>query len=447
MNNRSIKEQMMNVARKITLIAVGYFACIGAEAQGVDCTTSTKLACIVPYRTNAIFTPGGTATTQASIFSGPLGTQLSQLPLAAAAPGAVILTLGGTPQAYPNLGPILIDRPDSVGRSRFVLGFSAQEFNFNHLDGIGIGNIPFVYQIPQGTGTGYYSQTIHTAVKYNQYVLVAAYGLPRKTDFSVVVPITRISIGVASLNPMTYTLNSATGKWSGVTAATGNLYTRGSASGIGDVVLNLKHVLWGGGDSRGAAAAGVALRLPTGDALNYLGSGAAGFNLYGLAAYKAKFSPHVKIAYQWNAKSILLNIGGNSSNDSKLPGGLQTAIGADFGATRFLTISGDVITNEFQNSPSISAGSVTLTDTNGQQSVAPLPTVNNVTKSFTTANLSFGVKLKPLKKNDLVLYGNLLTQMNDVGLRSDPSPSVGISYNFHGPEKWPKWLNRSPGHW
>jgi hypothetical protein len=72
--------------------------------------------------------------------------------------------------------------------------------------------------------------------------------------------------------------------------------------------------------------------------------------------------------------------------------------------------------------------------------------VNRINTTFTTANFSGGLKWKPFVKQDIILYGNVLIQVNDVGLRSDPSPSGGISYNF-GANKWPNWLYRNPDHW
>ena len=212
-------------------------------------------------------------------------------------------------------------------------------------------------------------------------------------------------------------------------------YTPGSASGLGDMVLNIKHVLWSGGEvGRGSLAGGLAVRLPTGDALNYLGSGAYGLNLYMLAAYKARISPHVKVGYQWNTNSVLLNITDVVGQNQRLPGGGQFAVGADYGASRHLTFSGDILATEFQNSPSISLGTYTGASSTPPSTppsvVSSLATVNSASTTFTTANFSGGLKWKPFVKQNLILYGNVLLSLNNVGLKADPSPSGGISYNF-----------------
>jgi hypothetical protein len=444
----------MRIARYAALISMGCFSWFGAQAQ-LNCTGSTKLACLVPFTTNA-----QAQASQATIFNGPIGVQISQLPVAASATGAGYLFVNGNPQPFDNLGSILLDRPDSVGKKRFVLGFSFQTFNFNHLDGIGIGSIPFVFSHPvlsaDGTSvtqTNYFEQNVHVSIKYNQYVALATYGLLKNTDVSVVVPFARVSAGAFNLQSLEYQVTSSNVVSSAfpVTPQHG----AGSADGVGDVLVNVKQVLWRGGESgRVSLATGTTLRFPTGDALNYLGSGAYGFNLYGLASYKRRISPHAKLAYQWNTNSVLLSSSGGSqlpgsfvgsTGSQRLPGGVQYAVGVDVGATKALTLSADVLASEFVNSPNITVGQQEIPATSvGPTNVTACPTVATTTpppacylstiaisrSTYTTANLSVGLKLKPFRHANLILYGNGLFQLNDVGLRSDPSPSAGISYTF-----------------
>jgi hypothetical protein len=48
--------------------------------------------------------------------------------------------------------------------------------------------------------------------------------------------------------------------------------------------------------------------------------------------------------------------------------------------------------------------------------------------SYTINNLSAGLKINPVR--ELVFSGNVLFQLNNVGLRSRPTPLIGISYKF-----------------
>jgi len=445
----------MNLARKLIFVSIACFAPLAANAQ-VDCQTSGKLVCLVPFISQA-FLPNAAGSTAASAqavnaalaFNGPIAAQLSQLPLAASAPGAVILTVNGNPEAFDNLGPVLIDRPDSIGKGSLALGVSFQQFNFNHLDGIGLGAVPFVYfQTLTGQYTTQYLAFIeHVSIKYNQYVTLATYGLPKKTDISVIVPFARISIGASNagsgVTPETYFLTS--NNQIGATFPLQTVYQSGTAAGIGDVTVNVKHVLWSGGEAgRGALATGFAVRFPTGDALNYLGSGAYGYNLYALASYKARVSPHVKIGYQWNSNSVLLNPTGTGLN-SNLPGGAQYNVGADYALNHHLTVSGDILANQFANATSLTTGTLTIpfnsANTTSGDTVT-LPNTSTQHSTYTTANLSAGLKWRPFRHQNLILYGNVLVQLNNVGLRSDASPSGGITYSFSPSDTSFKWLNR-----
>jgi len=407
--------------------------CIGARAQ-VNCSATGKLplVCLIPFTTNAsVGSAGLTGVATAAAIDGSIGAQLSQLPLAVSAPGTAVLVVKGNPEVFDNLGPILVDRPDSVGRGNLVFGFNFQQFTFNHLDGIALPSVPFAYFASGNGSNQYIEQTQHISFKYNQYEVLGTYGLPRNTDVTVIVPFARVSIGAGAVSATAYNLNGQGEIVS--TNGIGNSFVPGFATGVGDVAFNAKHVLWSGGEGgRGSLAAGGVFRIPTGDALNYLGSGAYGFNLYGLASYKSRVSPHVKIAYQWNTNSVLLNPNGTGPN-RQLPGGVQFNAGADYGINRHLTIAGDIIANQSANANSISVGNVSLnyaTPTPSGDTSTTLKTVNPFQDTYTTANLSAGLKWKPFRKVKLILYGNVLVQLNNVGLRPDPSPSGGISYNF-----------------
>jgi len=419
---------------KLLLLSSCCAVSLSVQAQ-VNCGATGKLplVCLIPFTTSAsVGNAGLTGVATAAAIDGSIGAQLTQLPLAVSAPGTAVLIVNGNPQVFDNLGPILIDRPDSVGRGNLVLGFNFQQFTFNHLDGIGLSSVPFAYYASSNGSNQYIEQTQHISFKYNQYVALATYGLPKNTDVTVVIPFARVSIGAGAISAMAFNLNGQNQIVS--TNDIGNTYVPGFASGIGDVAINVKHVLWSGGEvGRGSLAAGGVLRLPTGDALNYLGSGAYGVNLYALVSYKWRVSPHARMAYQWNTDSVLLNPDGTGHNQ-QLPGGVQFDGGADFGLNSHLTLSADVLATQSANASSLQIGKISLNYATPpyppNSPSATVTSVNTFLNTYTTANLSAGLKWKPFRKQNLILYGNVLIQMNDVGLRPEPSPSGGISYSF-----------------
>jgi hypothetical protein len=252
----------------------------------------------------------------------------------------------------------------------------------------------------------------------------------------LVVPFNEVQINVTTYNFRAFFYDYASNSYTNESPAVSpSVNTQGSSDGLGDMVVILKQQVLGGEGSRIAAAAGVAARFPTGDSLNLLGSGAFGGNIFGLFEYRARIAPHLKLAYQWNDKSQLVNL---NAQPSRLPGGLQFATGVDVKIARTLGASFDLLGTQFVNSPSFSlsypsicpattstGACVALPSTaSGIGSTFPTETTGNNT--YTTVNVSFGLKWTPVRH--FLVYGNLLEQTNNVGLRSNLVPLVGIAF-------------------
>ncbi len=436
---------------KVLLLIVS-FACaptfysFGQAGWKVDCTTSTKLVCQFPVSAETLSTntvgSSGTgyvsaflaAETQARPINASIATQLTQLPIPSATVGVVSLQKKGSDVGVPfeNLGPVLTDRPDTVGKGHIFMGFSYQHFNFNALDGVSLGALPVGFQFnqqsafnPGDTQTFYGAESNNVSFKLDQYVGVVTLGVTKTTDISVILPFNSVTLGVKSSSFQAYLYDPQKGYTNETPAAGTAVTTNGSSSGIGDVTLSLKQLLLGGGGSRTAMATGVALRFHSGDALNYLGSGAYGGNLYGLFEYRGRLAPHVKVSYQWNGLSQVLDL--QNAPDIRLPGGLQYAAGADYKVVRPLTLAVDLLGSQFVNTPSFTLGTTSLPSpsTGIPSTITSVTPLNN---TYSTVNLSTGVKWSPIPH--FLVYGNVLMQLNNVGLRSDPVPLVGISYNF-----------------
>jgi hypothetical protein len=247
------------------------------------------------------------------------------------------------------------------------------------------------------------------------------------------VPINSVTLAVTTSNFQAFFYDTATNAYKRITTAGSQVSTNGSASGIGDVTVTLKQLVLGREGSRPAVSAGFSMRFPSGDALNYLGSGAYGGNVFGLFEYRARVAPHLKLSYQWNDYSQLMDL--QAAPSIRLPGGLQYAAGADIKVVRPLTLAVDVLGNQFVNTPSFSLNTVPVSSLNSAANATVgsginpnYTTVTGLSNTYTTANISTGLKWSPFPH--FLLYGNVLLQMNNVGLRSDPVPLFGIAYNF-----------------
>jgi hypothetical protein len=196
-----------------------------------------------------------------------------------------------------------------------------------------------------------------------------------------------------------------------------------------------------------AVAAGVDVRVPTGDDLNFLGSGATGVKPFGVVSYKARISPHAEVGYEWNGDSTLAgtNIvpaatGVTPANTGKLPNRFVYIVGADVRVVKRLTAAFDIYGQRLFNSPQLVPQTYTglgncagPTDPTGATcgTYTPGTTHPDIAQRTTDYNIteaSLGLKYRLIGR--LVATGNVLLKLDDGGLRSKAIPLVGLSYNF-----------------
>jgi hypothetical protein len=193
-----------------------------------------------------------------------------------------------------------------------------------------------------------------------------------------------------------------------------------SAVGIGDVTLRAK---WNAfrGERVGIALLGD-VRLPTGDAMNFLGSGAAGVHPVVAVSYSTRrLAPHFNAGYQWNGKSVLA---GDVRTDRKagLPSGFTYATGVDIAATRRLTFAGDFLGQSLLNAPRVAR----TTFTNALNNTFPETRLEKNTLTMVSGAIGAKINLN----RTVLLTGNVIFRMNDAGLTAPIVPLLGISWAF-----------------
>lgn len=433
-----------------------------------------------------------------------VGLQVSQQPTASPSSGISFIYDPSlktfAPSMDESLGPIVGDRATTIGRHKFFLAFSFQYFNFTSIDGQSMNNIPAVLQhevfgppfpVPSIvacpnqtalTGTPYagdpcfvrdYIQTTNSvALKVHQYTIYATYGITRHLDFSAAIPILDVAMAVTSA--ATIVPNSATppgvapgNVWHSFNGGPGAITSTntpnpalnaqcnlesvpclqqtfsdsGSAVGIGDITLRGKYTVYSG--ERFAAAGGVDVRLPTGDAFDFLGAGAIGVKPFGVVSYRARVSPHAEAGFEWNGNSELagtLLVGGASTSPTatgKLPNRFLYVVGADVRVINRLTGAFDIYGQHLFDSPELVSQPYTdLGNCHGDPNCGAAtftagtshPSIGAVTTGVDIADASLGLKYRLAGR--LVITGNVLLKLNDGGLRSKAVPLVGVSYNF-----------------
>jgi hypothetical protein len=415
-----------------------------------------------------------------------VGIQASRLPLASPSSGVTFVydpTLKTfTPSTEETLGPIFGERATTIGRNKVYVAFSYQYFGFSSLDGQNTRHVPVVFQhevfpplpVPPNpaflgpcpnqtglTGTKYANNPCFVRdfissdnsidLKVHQFTLYATYGITRNLDVSVALPILDVRMGVKSdativsnsvapNNGVFHQFNVADPAISSFCVNVSpclkaSFSDAGSASGIGDVVLRGKYTVhkW----ERAALGAGLDVRVPSGDAQNFLGSGSTGIKPFGVFSYSARVSPHAVVGYEVNGDSILAgDFVGTSATGAKgsLPSRFLYIVGADVAILRRLTGAFDIFGQRFFGAPQVVPSPYTDLGKCSDIScttLTPGTTHANITQRPGDVNItdaSVGAKYRAF--GNLVVTGNVLLKVDDGGLRARAVPLVGVSYSF-----------------
>jgi hypothetical protein len=493
------------------------FSGVTASAQGPCAHANGNLACVIPQEYGADqpfkFSSAGVFKANGheghfddSIFNSlrpltaDIGRQANLLPLASPSSGFVLTydpSLKTFVTSTDSLGPVLGERAETVGKHRLFIGFSYQFFNFDKIDSVDLHNFPVVLTHADDNednppavcsirtdknikGCAFVRDLVSTQnsidLKVNQYTTYITFGLTPTVDLSMVIPVENVRMHVTSQDTVIPGTNFVFDHlWHDCPdAAVSNptsdsrclhhtfpdrgLTTNGSkadnaASGIGDVVARVKWNAWHG--ERAGIAAGVDVRLPTGNELNYLGSGTFGVKPFAIFSYRARVSPHALVGYEWNGNSVTA---GDLSTGAKakVPDDFAYSVGADAWITKWLTGSFDIVGQRIMSTTSSILTGKCCTGANvfGTQalSVAPksflepcgactTPDPSTVThdnlqlsasaRSYNITNASMGVKVRPLGTlSKLVVTANVLVRLDEGGLSYKPVPLVGVGYTF-----------------
>jgi Putative MetA-pathway of phenol degradation len=409
--------------RKLLFIAcllVGLTNPVVARGQNI-CSEASKASTLYCIPVLAITNLEGSATKVVSAAIPPgfsslnaaLGTQLAQIPTPSPVSG-FLFSFGpsGLTQER-DLGPIFSEKPGTVGRHKLYFEFTYQYFRFDQIDSVPLKQIPL--QI-SGSGCELISACgppLETSsrldLKVHQFTGFVTFGVTSRIDVSVAIPILNVRMGMQSR--CSVCLQQLSGD-DGVLIFTPNA-SRGSASGIGDITFRAKATVLKG--ERIGLALGIDARMPTGDELNYLGSGAVGMRPFAAFGYRARISPHANIGYQANGGSILASTDGRTLQ--QLPNSVVYSAGADFVVLTRLSVTGDLLGQTFFNADRVLLGTR-----------AGHPDIARETANFNTNSFAVGAKFNPVK--NLLIAGNVLFKLDDNGLHHQPAPMIGISYVF-----------------
>jgi hypothetical protein len=405
--------------------------------------------------------------------SSSIVSQATVLPIASPSSG-ITFTFDAAAKVFTpsegSLGPIVGDRAETIGKSKLFVSFDYQFFRFDKFDGVRLKSLPVVFfqpdnnvaipgktcsvagfvTGPKNLGDCAFIRDVITAdnrldLKVNQFITVLTFGLTSRIDASLVIPIESVRLGISSnativndSNSPFHFFNNRTGCGTATTNCLNQSFSSvRTASGIGDMTVRIKAMAMKG--EHAALALGADVRLPSGDALNYVGSGAAGVQPFVIWSRGARISPHVFVGYEVNGSSV---IAGDVTTGSKerLPSQLSYSGGADFGITKRVTVAADLVGQQAFQVRRLSKTTFTElgactqpynTCVNASTDVMPPntdPALAQSTESVNITSVSVGAKWKPV--STFLVTANVLIRVNDGGLHAAPAPLIGLSYTF-----------------
>ncbi len=368
-------------------------------------------------------------------FNITLVRQLAALPVPSPAAGFTYefdASTGTFARTTRSFGPILADRAETVGRGRFVFGYSLQQFDFHAFDGLGLTHIPAIFRHDEANLGGGRADFITTQnsirASVTQSTTFLTFGATDRLDISLAVPMVRTSlsllsdatihrIGTASI-PATHFFRDPAAP--GTFGTQKRFAAQGSEHGLGDVVLRAKAKAVQ--TSSAVVALGLEARLPTGREESLLGSGSWGIKVFEATSLPNEtLTPHFGVGYQWNGDTVLT---GDVATGRKgdLPGEFTYYAGADTSVTRRLSIAFDVLGRISPDSPRLTSASFAAPDG------VVYPDIAFTLGSLHSLNGSFGMKVNAV--STLLITFNMLFKLNEQGLRTKATPLIGMEYGF-----------------
>jgi hypothetical protein len=367
-------------------------------------------------------------------FNGALLASLTTFPLGSSSGGFVFEgdpALGDFKPASRSYGPTFAERALTIGRGNFNFGFTFQAASYDSFEGQDLenGDIKFYLQHIDSTNPGQFPNpafegdlveaSVSLKITTNTTAFLFNYGLSDRWDVGAAVPISHVSLD-AGVNARVD--RAATGPTSPIHLFPGadpdrsSQTTSGDATGIGDIVLRTKYRLTK--TQGGGLAAGLDLRLPTGNEEELLGLGTtqAKFVLIGSTEI-GNFGPHMNISYAVAGESGL--------HEVNIPNEFGYTFGVDAVAGR-ATLAFDIVGRTLIDAgrfgdttrtfPLLGGGTVSRTEFGRRD--------GNLNQVLGVAGVKFPVMDK------LLITANAMFSINDAGLKAKFIPVVGFEYVF-----------------
>jgi hypothetical protein len=413
-------------------------------------------------------------------FNTQLATQFATFPLGSSTGGLTYVfdeSVGTFRRGSASFGPLFAERALTIGRRKLSAGFNYQRTSYRTFEGQDLdnGSIKFYLRhqdcctfnllpnppysefslVPNGTRltVPFEGDIIEASLAMkattNTTALFANYGLTNRWDIGLAVPFVSVDLE-ASVTANIIRLVTATAPTVHTfdlnnPAATQTRRRTGSATGIGDVVLRTKYRFLDTGG--GGLAAGVDLRLPTGDEDELLGTGGTQVKFLGIVSTEhGRFGQHVNLGYTVAEGHVAGTA--TALSPASIPDEFNYAGGVEYVATPRFTLMADIVGRTLRRVDRLTIASKRfeysaippgLFNPTAQELVEAgfltLPSTSSSFDEFDPRPGSLmlllgtgGFKWNPF--GNLLISGSVLFPLTDAGLRSKITTTFGVDCVF-----------------
>ncbi|MGH9196798.1 MAG: transporter, partial [Acidimicrobiia bacterium] len=329
-----------------------------------------------------------------------------------------------------SLGPVYVERPQTVGRGKLDIGIAYLYINFDELDGDDLDGLAFrglehndccsAANPPPSPGDPSFEQDTADLffdqfdIESHVVSLFATYGITDRWDVNILLPIIHTSLEVDARAE----LNNESGTGTHIFDPSGRTVDRrsidDSKTGVGDLQLRTKYHLYSNGGFN--LASGLNLRLPTGDEDDFQGLG------------DTTVTPFFSVAQEYGRFDFHLAAGVEINADDTERSRVRYAAGVTTGITESLAFLVDVIGHSNVTDQDISVTVPTFVN-EGDTSTADEST-RTVPGELHTDIVDLALGFKVAFPHSLVGFAGVFVPLNDDGLRADVIPTANIEVSF-----------------
>ncbi len=314
------------------------------------------------------------------------------------------------------LGPMFMERPDTIGRNKFNVNVSFQYVELNQYDGTPTHHLQADSPlIAGGTNPSFTANNLRYSFKLINNIagLSFTYGILDNLDVNILVPLISTDFDVTA--HATQVASADTDLAFSPAPEPEKVATlRSTKFGIGDILLRGKYQLPRCGWLR--SAAGLQLRLPSGDQANFQGTGdfEASPYIYLSTVLWGRVEPHANLGIDFRTDDVTRSEG-------------RYSLGADVDVTKRIGIVLAFL-GRSQFSGSADSGDTSFLHlTPAGVRTQPLLGLDFGRKDF--YDLSFGARAVIWRQ--IMLFANGIYALNNDGLRNDSViPLVGVEGTF-----------------